>query len=243
MLPVAATAWGVALLTTFAPQLSTPLGAACALVALLLPVVRHGRRHRSGRTIVAVVPLLLLCAGVATGICVSAAIAQPARDQAARLAGHVVTAVVSVRSLPTTGADGRLWADADARRLGPGAVPSALPVPVRIGIPVDRRATKLGPGTVLRFTARSAPAGPGERSALVLFASGEVQHLSRGGPVETIAGDVRAAFLARARRLPEPGSELLPGLAVGEVRAVSDELDAAMKASGLSHLTAVSGRS
>jgi len=52
---------------------------------------------------------------------------------------------------------------------------------------------------------------------------------------------VRAAFIERTQRLPEPGSELLPGLAVGDVRAVSDDLDAAMKASGLSHLTAVSG--
>lgn len=43
-------------------------------------------------------------------------------------------------------------------------------------------------------------------------------------------------------RLPSP-AELLPGLAVGDVRAVSADLDAAMKASGLSHLTAVSGES
>jgi competence protein ComEC len=43
------------------------------------------------------------------------------------------------------------------------------------------------------------------------------------------------------QRLPEPGSELLPGFAVGDVRAVNADLDAVMKASGLSHLTAVAG--
>jgi hypothetical protein len=42
------------------------------------------------------------------------------------------------------------------------------------------------------------------------------------------------------QRLPAP-AELLPRLAVGDVRAVSADLDAAMKASELSHLTAVSG--
>lgn len=39
---------------------------------------------------------------------------------------------------------------------------------------------------------------------------------------------------------PRP-AELLPGLAVGDVRAVSADLDAAMMASMLNHLTAVSG--
>jgi predicted membrane metal-binding protein len=41
--------------------------------------------------------------------------------------------------------------------------------------------------------------------------------------------------------LPEPGAGLLPGLAVGDTRAVSPELNADMRTSGLSHLTAVSG--
>ncbi|WP_460818341.1 hypothetical protein, partial [Microbacterium petrolearium] len=41
--------------------------------------------------------------------------------------------------------------------------------------------------------------------------------------------------------LPGGGGQLLPGIAVGDTRAVSDDLDAAMKASSLSHLTAVSG--
>jgi hypothetical protein len=42
---------------------------------------------------------------------------------------------------------------------------------------------------------------------------------------------------SRKQRLPEPGSELLPGLAVGHGRALNADLDAAMKASRLSHLT------
>ena len=41
--------------------------------------------------------------------------------------------------------------------------------------------------------------------------------------------------------LPAPGAGLDPGLAVGDTSAVSAELDAAMKESSLSHLTAVSG--
>jgi competence protein ComEC len=43
------------------------------------------------------------------------------------------------------------------------------------------------------------------------------------------------------RGLPVPGAELIAGIAVGDTSAVTPELDAAMKASSLSHLTAVSG--
>lgn len=263
MVPVAVTAWAVALLVCFAPWAGPPAVGAAALGAVLVlgvcarvsargPASRGrgagrlsaGSRSPGGAVMAAVAraaPLVVVCLAVAGGIALSAAWAEPARERAAALAGHVVTAEVGVRSLPSLGADGRLWADADAIRLGPGRHPEALAVPVRIGVPPDDRSGTLGPGTVLRFAAQVKGTDAGERAAVVLFAQGPVTHVSRGGPVEAIAGDVRAAFIARTQRLPEPGSELLPGLAVGDVRAVGDELDTAMKASGLSHLTAVSG--
>ncbi|WP_233265431.1 ComEC/Rec2 family competence protein [Leifsonia sp. AG29] len=52
---------------------------------------------------------------------------------------------------------------------------------------------------------------------------------------------VRAAFAEAASRTPGDGGDLLPGLAIGDETAVSRSLDDAMKASSLSHLTAVSG--
>ncbi|MFB7842157.1 ComEC/Rec2 family competence protein [Microbacterium sp. NPDC056052] len=238
MVPVAATAWTVSLLVSFLPWAAvTVIAFSVAGVGILLIVCRLRIRTAVARA----GPLSIVCLTVAAAIAGAAAAATPARVQAASLAGHVVTAEVSVRSLPSLGADGRLWADADAFRLGPGDQPAPLRVPVRIGIPPDAGSATLGPGTVLRFMAQAKRTDPGERAALVLFSNGAAVQLSRGGPVERLAGDVRAAFIERAGRLPEPGSELLPGLAVGDVRAVSDELDAAMKASGLSHLTAVSG--
>ncbi|MDR2321074.1 MAG: DUF4131 domain-containing protein [Microbacterium sp.] len=239
MVPVAITAWAAALLVSFLPWApGIVIGLSGTGIVLLFLVIRRRIRTAVARA----GPLAIVCLTVAAAIAGAATAAAPAREQAASLAGHAVTAEVSVRSLPSFGADGRLWADADALRLGPGSDPAPLRVPVRIGIPADAGSATLGPGTVLRLTAQTKRTDPGERAALVLFASGAVEQRSRGGPVERIAGDVRAEFIARAGRLPEPGSELLPGLAVGDVRAVSDELDAAMKASGLSHLTAVSGR-
>ena len=61
------------------------------------------------------------------------------------------------------------------------------------------------------------------------------------GPLLAATDELRRAFLATATDLPDPGGGLLPGLAIGDTTAVGGELDAAMKASSLSHLTAVSG--
>lgn len=55
------------------------------------------------------------------------------------------------------------------------------------------------------------------------------------------AAGLRAGFRNAATELPGDGGELLPGLAIGDTTAVSVELSDAMKASSLSHLTAVSG--
>jgi len=260
MVPVAVTAWAIALLVSFLPGGAGIVIAAAATGIVTVLLVRHSssavpvsaspsgalsrgvlsRRTRTCNAVARAAPLAIVCLAVAGAIAGAAAATDPARDQAAALAGHAVTAEVSVRSLPSLGADGRLWADADTLRLGPGDDPLPLQVPVRIGIPPDAHAATLGPGTVLRLLAEAKGTDPGERAALVLFAKGAEQ-VSRGGPVELLAGDVRAAFIERTQRLPQPGPELLPGLAVGDVRAVSDDLDTAMKASGLSHLTAVSG--
>lgn len=247
MVPVALAAWGVALLVSFVPSLSGSVVGVTSLLGLGLLALRIGQTRRCrvrGRVLSALsaaAPLTLVCLAIAAAIAANIALSAGARDQAAALQGHAATAEVAVRSLPSVGADGRLWADADTIRIGPGERPAALRVPVRIGVPVDGSSATLGPGTVLRLTAQTKATDPGERAALVLFAQGQVEQVSRGGPVEALAGDVRAAFIARTQRLPAPGSELLPGLAVGDVRAVSPGLDEAMKASGLSHLTAVSG--
>jgi competence protein ComEC len=55
------------------------------------------------------------------------------------------------------------------------------------------------------------------------------------------ADHLRAGFLALMAPFAGDGAALLPGLAIGDTTAVSDDLDADMKSSALSHLTAVSG--
>ena len=58
---------------------------------------------------------------------------------------------------------------------------------------------------------------------------------------QTGAGALRDGLRAAAAVLPEGPAGLLPGLAVGDVRDLPDEVRDDFRAAGLSHLTAVSG--
>nr|WP_232528485.1 ComEC/Rec2 family competence protein [Microbacterium sp. MAH-37] len=226
---LAASVWLLALLAVLLPGTSLALaaGAVLAAIAWALSTVRH--RRGSG-----LVVLSLLCAAA---VALSAAAAHPARDRAAAFAGRAVEVIAVVSSSASVGADGRLWLDARTVTIGPPGHAEALAVPVRIGID-PQHGVDLGAELTVIGQAKVTDAG--ERAALVVFTTtGEVSRPASG--IFAIAAQTRADFIDRATTLPEPGAGLLPGLAVGDTRAVSEELSAAMLASGLSHLTAVSG--
>lgn len=223
---LAAVLWSVALPLIHLPALAGPatvvLAGGAGVVLLLC-------RRRGG-----LVVLVLLCAAA---LATTATAAQPAREQLATHDAHVTEAVVEVMSSASVGTDGRLWFDARTLQIGPPGRMRALAGSVRVGIDplpgVDL-------GARLRVTGQAKAADAGERAALVVFGT-RAEVVSPACGVFAVAATTRADFVARAGRLPEPGAGLLPGLAVGDTRAVSTELDVAMRASGLSHLTAVSG--
>jgi competence protein ComEC len=98
---------------------------------------------------------------------------------------------------------------------------------------------RLGELVTVRGSVEATPAG--ERVRFLVFASGGFAVVGAQAPVIAWADRLRATFTDLTADLPGDGADLLPGLAIGATGAVSDELDAAMKASSLSHLTAVSG--
>ncbi|MCA1306535.1 ComEC/Rec2 family competence protein [Microbacterium esteraromaticum] len=220
--------WGVALALVYMPGSAwATAGAAAGLAALAAMALRR----RSGAGLIV---LALLCgAAVATTV----AGAQPQREMLAENDGHVVEALVEVTSSTTIGRDGRLWFDAQTVEIGPPLQAEKTSAPVRVGIePIDGAVL----GAQVRVTGQAKATDAGERAALVIFGTrAEIARPATG--IFAIAATTRADFIVRATRLPEPGAGLLPGLAVGDTRAVSNELNAAMLASGLSHLTAVSG--
>lgn len=97
------------------------------------------------------------------------------------------------------------------------------------------------PGETWRVRARLVAVAPGDAVSFLAFAEGEAARVGRAPPALAAASTLRAGLLAASETLPGDGARLLPGLAVGDTSRVDASLDAAMKASSLTHLTAVSG--
>lgn len=245
--PVAAGAWAVAGAATMLPAAAVWLAAGlwAAALALLALVVRAARRGRRGTDASrwAIVAVLVLAAGAAAASHV--AFALPARADAASLGldgGRAVSIDAVVTGKVERRADGTVAFDAVASRVsaGPRSWATSVDVTIRVdpevvgGAPLD-----VGARIVADGTARDA--SPGDRAVLAVTASRGVEVVDGPTGVAGVAGELRRGLVAAARGLPAPGSELVPGLAVGDTSLVSSELDTAMKSSSLSHLTAVSG--
>lgn len=233
LVPLAAIVWIAALVCVYIPVATwwCAAGAAALGLGMLWRMWwrRYDDRPRGG--------LAVVIALSASAVALTAGFALPERDAAAELDGRVVTVEATVTSSSSVGSDGRLWFDAQSSRAGPSDAPEALSAPMRIGVDP---AKGIDLGAVVGVTGQVMATGPGGRAAAVVFGM-RVEILQPADGAFGVAAQVREDFVARATRLPEPGAGLLPGLAVGDTRAVSDELNDAMIVSGLSHLTAVSG--
>lgn len=96
-------------------------------------------------------------------------------------------------------------------------------------------------GTTVQVRAKVRLTDPGDSAVAMLYAKGEVQLRAPPHPLLQMAHDVRTQTAAVAAMLPAPGNMLIPGLAAGDEQLVSDDLNHDMKATSLTHLTAVSG--
>jgi len=96
------------------------------------------------------------------------------------------------------------------------------------------------PGTRVRVVARVLDADPVRGRAATLVARTLVV-VAGAPPLQGAAGAVRASLRASVSGRPPDEAGLLPGLVVGDTSQVPPDLDAAMRASSLTHLVAVSG--
>lgn len=99
-------------------------------------------------------------------------------------------------------------------------------------VEVDGRLLATDPGT-----ATTAMLAVRERTS----ASSSLRVVERPGPVLRAVGTVRSSFVEVASPLPEQARGLVPGVAVGDTSMLTPRLDAAMKTTSLTHVTAVSG--
>ncbi|GAA1737381.1 ComEC/Rec2 family competence protein [Microbacterium paludicola] len=239
LLPIVIAAWATALLVVLAPPAAAPVAVAAWVMTVAgLAVWRWLPARR--RTLAAVV--LLACAA-SGAVATHVAAALPARSAAVEFAvtgGRSVELSVDVTSKVELHGEA-LWFDGEAQRLSRGEQELVGTVPVTVSVSaeaVEGQRLDLGSAVIVSGTAQAGDGG--DRAALVVFARGVDVIRGPFGPLDA-AASLRDVFVERATALPAPGSMLLPGLAVGDTRAVTDELDAQMKATSLSHLTAVSG--
>jgi competence protein ComEC len=120
----------------------------------------------------------------------------------------------------------------------PGRPARELDLPVRVLTTVDL--AHVLPGARLAVRARVLPGEPLRGQAALLVAE-SVTPMAPAPPIQGAAGVVRAALRTAVDGRPPDQAGLLPGLVVGDTSAVPADLDAAMRDSGLAHLTAVSG--
>ena len=229
---------------------SLVVGAGAVLLVAVIPAVPAVRRRLApwGQSVVLVIGCLLLGA-------TSAAMAS-ASSTAAPLAAWIdarATAVVRgevageplVRvtgSAPVWQSSSRVEVRLDAERVSARGESIEVDVPMMLSLGPE--AVVPPPGTVVEVTGRlrAIPQRLGAVAALsVSGGPGGVDVHGPPGAVDTIAHAMRAGLRESLAGAPPAAGSLVAGLAVGDDSWQPPELATAMRDSGLSHLTAVSG--
>ncbi|KQR16553.1 hypothetical protein ASF78_04050 [Cellulomonas sp. Leaf334] len=256
LLPVAAVAWIVALLVVRVPPRAALLTALLCFV-VGVGVLASGRRagrdeqphvRRTPRR-GPVGPVVALCLVVASAVLGAGASQTSARDDGL------------LPGLAQTGAVGRVEGVVvgDPTVLPP-AWPGA-PERVRTLVAVDRVSARgresgatghvlmlgpsswgtVAPGARVAASGRVRPGETGRRTVAVLLSSGAPDVVSEPPAPEAAASRFRDGVRSLGATLPGDAGALFAGVTVGDTSAVPDDLGVALRASGLTHVTAVSG--
>ncbi|GAA1952056.1 ComEC/Rec2 family competence protein [Microbacterium deminutum] len=248
LVPAAAAAWAASLAAVMAPDAAPALAIVLWSVAILVIVAAAAWTGRGAPRFVRgqVIAVVVLAAAAGAAAASHAALAQPERVAVAELAidgGRAITVEATVTGKVERRAGGTVAFDAIARRIDIGTEAHAVDAAVVVQVdPADvdhRQSLDVGAVVEIRGTGRAGI--PGDRAVLEVTASRGVRVMQPPAGVFAAAADLRRGLVAAVEGLPAPGAGLVPGLAVGDTSAVDQQLDADMKESSLSHLTAVSG--
>ncbi|MCS5733130.1 ComEC/Rec2 family competence protein [Herbiconiux daphne] len=255
--PPAIATWVVAGLLCVTPAaapgaavIAWTLAAAVTTVTLL-----RSRRAPAGglprRLLRGVLPIAALTAAAVALVCTSAfALGHlrhpPSLDEGRPRPGEAVLVVTGIPKLSTTAAFGarpgdppRVSFDATLESFSAAGLVVAARSPTLVFASADPQTLAIG--ATLRTRGTLTPLTPGESHEFLFFARGSPT-VSAGPPWHLAWADtLRSSFHQTTAGLPGDGAALLTGLAIGDDSAVSQSLTDAMKVTGLTHLTAVSG--
>ena len=259
----AALVWGAAVAGLWLPP--TELAVLCCLLAglgalCLMRAAKHSPKQKPGRdisrhssapnpsrsrTMTAALGLSLLLAA-ATGAHSATASSQRFNGPLAEAVagGKTAVAIVEVagnpRAVGGAGATAERWSvPVWTREVSTGGV--LLRTRARLTIMGGQGWGAVLPGQTLRATGKLRTPDPGEPEAANLAASTVPGTATGGSLLEEAARELRGRFVAAAAFLPPDARGLLPGMVTGDTSALDEGLNNAMKAVGMTHLTAVSG--
>lgn len=260
LLPAASAAWATALTVVYSSAvISLSLGMVLTATTVLLAAALLLLGRESSRPLRIRGPALhlLLCAGLSAGVAFSAALTQYDHQQSGWNEAIASDAPVEVslrvnadaQPLQRPQLDGqpgtRAQAVVDSFRT-PGqqhAVPARADVVVIHTLTEDTEPLRAG----YRYQAlvSATPTGPGERATAVLypFGSQDLTELpaDRWTQSAEIFNGLRAATVQASSHAVGEAPALLPGVILGDRAGQSAELTEAMRLSGLTHMTVVSG--
>ena len=225
------------------------VGSATGLLVVVLLGTMVAARRSEARVLV-VVALAGLLTGAAAAAGHAAALApQPLTEWVQSRATSTVQGVVTSGAIVKAVPAGSGWHGAPRRemRLSTSRI-GARGGLIDVELPVVVRLADQGPsppvGAELVIVGRLAPATPQSDAAAVLTVNAQAPQIAvvaGPGPVDAVAGAMRAGLRrALSGTAPDAGS-LVAGLAIGDESGQSATLRLQMRSSGLAHLTAVSG--
>ncbi len=114
-------------------------------------------------------------------------------------------------------------------------------VPVQLSYPESRAPEiPMTGGSTVEVLATVADSEPGDRQRFWLNASADLLPVG-SPPAPGVFQAMRERLVGASAALPQPARALLPGMVFGDRSGTDEALGEAMKVSGLSHLSAVSG--
>ena len=226
-----------------APSWLLPASVGVAVVALLLGV-RHSRGRAGLRLLILASVLAAVLGGMSAFARLSNLNAEPVHGWARNGATATVVGQVAsdpVRREPPGGAwwPARLEMRVDTSTIQARGLRVDAGVPMVIQAPTDARLPPVGSRVLLRGRLAASPRI--DVAAVIRVDESAVTVIAPPGPVHALTNDMRAGLRAALVHGPRSGASLVAGLAIGDESMQQPELTDAMRASGLAHLTAVSG--
>ncbi|MFE6970746.1 ComEC/Rec2 family competence protein [Isoptericola sp. NPDC057653] len=200
------------------------------------PGAGTGTGSRVRRVAVQAVLVLVCLAAVALGAHAQAARQAPLRELAAQGArAELVGRVVSEARASAFGGGSR-WVVSVREVAGRGVTTGAAGL---VEMTADGTAPRYG--ATVAATGVLRPVAGGDGPVARLAASGPVAERAPPSAVLRATHTLRSALLDVTASLSPQARGLVPGVAVGDTSLVPDDVDQAMRATSLTHITAVSG--